>query len=176
MTMKNKTILSIFILLLMASVSLSADATAPAAEKQMKKLEPFVGKWKTRSVYPDKELEVHGHLEYRWVLGKTWLLNQFVGKHPEKDYWEAYAMIKYDAAKQCYVSHDFFNGNDPIIMTGTWITKNTIRFQYKDEKGKWGIDYTAKPDGSIYQENWVEGKKGTRKITLKTDYTRVPEK
>lgn len=138
----------------------------------MKKLTPLIGKWKTLSLYPDKGLKVPGDLEYRWVLGKNWVLCDFVGRHPEREYWAAIAMIKFDPSKKCYVSYDFFNADNPIVMTGRWISAATIRFELKNEQGSSGIDYTVKEDGTIYQENWVlpEGKE--KKITLKTDYTK----
>jgi hypothetical protein len=143
------------------------------ASGAMEKLAPFIGKWKTVSLYPGRGLQVPGELEYRWVLGKNWVLVIFTGQHPEREYWAAIAMIKFDPIKKCYISHDFFNEGDPIQMTGFWITPTTIRFEIKDEKGSSGIDYTVKPDGAIYQENWILPKGKGRKITLKTDYTRL---
>lgn len=143
---------------------------------QMKKMEPFVGKWETRSVYPDRDRVMPGKLEYRWILGKNWLCVEFVGQHPEREYWEAYALIKYDPVKKRYLSYEYFNANEPTIMTGYWISADTIRFEFSDEKGSAGIDYTLIKKGTdytVYQENWVMPSGGERKITLKTDYTAV---
>ena len=138
----------------------------------MQRMTPFIGKWKTVSLYPDRGLRVPGELEYRWVLGKNWVLVIFVGQHPERVYWEAIAMIRFDPVKNCYISHDFFNDGDPIKMTGSWITPRTIRFELEDEKGLSGIDYTVKADGTIFQENWIIRKDKKKKVTLKTTYTR----
>jgi hypothetical protein len=147
-----------------------AGVTAPEA---MRKLAPFMGKWKTVSLYPQQGLKVPGQLEYRWVLGRNWVLVIFKGRHPERTYWEAIAMIRYDPEKKCYISHDYFNERDPLLMTGYWITPETLRFEMKGDHGSSGIDYTVKPDGSIYQENWIHPGGSRRKITLKTDYTRL---
>ena len=143
--------------------------------EQMKKLEPFVGKWKTRSVYPGKDAVIPGDLEYRWVLGKNWMMVEFVGQHPERAFWEAYAMIKFDTATNRYISYDFFNADEPTTMTGAWISPQTLRFETRDETGssEGGIDYTIKADGTIYQENWRIDKDKGKQITLKTDYTRA---
>ncbi len=146
-----------------------AGDTAPEA---MQKMAPFIGKWKTVSLYPERGLMVPGQLEYRWVLGKNWVLVIFEGQHPERKYWEAIAMIRYDPEKKCYISHDYFNERDPVLMTGFWINSRTIRFEIRDDNGSSGIDYTVNPDGSIYQENWILPKGKERKVTLKTDYTR----
>jgi len=139
----------------------------------MKKMEPFVGKWKTLSLYPDKGLKVPGVLEYRWVLGENWLMVDFVGDHPQRDFWAAIAMIKFDAKKNRYISYEYFNADDPTIMTGYWLNEKTIRFEVTGDTGSSGIDYTLTEEGAVYQENWVHSKKGKRKITLKTDYTRI---
>jgi len=147
----------------------AGDTTSDAMEK----LAPFIGKWKTVSLYPERGLKVPGKLEYRWVLGKNWVLVIFEGQHPERKYWEAIAMIKFDVEKKCYISHDFFNEMDPILMTGFWITPRTLRFEMKDDGGSSGIDYTVKSDGTIYQENWILPMRKSKKITLKTIYTRL---
>ena len=162
-------------LILIAVMPFTLFSSVDAFTEQMKKLEPFVGKWKTQSFYPGKDTAVPGELEYRWILGKNWLFIEFVGQHPERAFWEAYAMIKFDTAKNHYVSYAFFNANDPSIMIGSWISIDTFREESKDEKGNStdGIDYTFKKDGSIYQENWIIDKNQERKITLKTYYTKV---
>lgn len=141
---------------------------------QMKKLEPLVGKWKTQSFIPGKEAAIPGELEYRWVLGKNWLFIEFVGQHPDRDFWEAYVMIKFDTTKNHYKSYAFFTADNPTIMTGNWISTKTFRLEIKDDKGKSlsGIDYTVKADDTIYQENWIIEKNGRKKITLKTYYKR----
>jgi hypothetical protein len=136
----------------------------------MKKLEPFVGKWKTLSIYQESGIKAPGLLEYRWILGKKWMFIEFTGNHPNKKNWGAYGFFRYDEEKKCYISYDIFNENEPTYTTGYWLNDKTLRFE---EKGKWGIDYTIKPDGSIYQENWKRDKKSKRIITLKTDYLRI---
>jgi hypothetical protein len=163
--------LSIIILLFMLLFS-GVFANGETKSAAMKKFTPFIGKWKTLSLYPDRGLQVPGDLEYRWVLGKDWVLCDFVGRHPERNYWAAIAMIKFDAAKNRYISYDFFNADDPTTMTGHWISSSTIRFEVTDDNGSSGIDYSVTEDGSIYQENWVLPKGKTKRITLKTDYTR----
>jgi hypothetical protein len=161
--------------LLFLVVWMEVSGMIPAAgttSEAMQRMAPFIGKWKTVSWYPDRGLRVPGELEYRWVLGKNWVLVIFVGQHPEREYWEAIAMIRFDPVKNCYISHDFFNDGDPIKMTGSWITPRTLRFELEDEKGSYGIDYTVNSDGTIYQENWVIPKNKSKKITLQTTYTR----
>ena len=74
----------------------------PSSAEAMQKLSPFIGQWQTLSWYPNRNLKVPGHLEYRWVLGKHWILVEFVGQHPEKEFWEAYALIKFDISKNCF--------------------------------------------------------------------------
>lgn len=161
--------LSIIILFMFLFFGLFAKGETTS--EAMKKFKPFIGKWETLSLYPDTGLKVPGDLEYRWVLGKNWVLCDFVGRHPEREYWAAIAMIKFDLSKKRYVSYDFFNVDDPIVMTGYWLSAQTIRFEVKNDEGSSGIDYTVKEDGSIYQENWVR-KGETKRITLKTDYSR----
>jgi len=163
-----------FFLISTGVIAFSNDDPLDAAA-QMKKLEPFIGKWKTLSLFPGKDIQAPGDLEYRWVLGKEWLFVEFKGEHPLRPVWEAYAMIKYEPQKKCYLSFDFFNKNDPITMTGTWISPQTIRFETAAETGRSGIDYTINQDGTVYQENWLELKGQERKITLKTNYTRVTQ-
>lgn len=155
---------------MLLAAALFADGETKA--DAMKKLTPLIGKWTTLSLYPQSGLKVPGDLEYRRVLGKDWVLCDFVGRHPERAYWAAIAMIKFDAAKNRYLSYEFFNADDPTTMTGRWISPTTIRFEAEDDNGSSGIDYTVKKDGSIYQENWVLPKGKAKRITLKTDYTR----
>jgi hypothetical protein len=165
-----------FIALILVSFSLSLFAGGDTAKEQMKKMEPFLGKWKTKSTYPGTKLTIPGKLEYRWVLGKSYMMIEFVGQHPEREYWEAYAMIKYDPVKKKYISWDFFNANNPETSYGYWLSTDTVRFEGKTKKGTWGIDYTLKKGKTgvtVYQENWAKPKNGKRKITLKTDYIRV---
>ena len=140
------------------------------AEDMLKKMTPFIGKWKTCSVFVDSGLEVKGNLEYRFVLGGHWIHVEFVGNHPSRPFWQAYVMIKYDEKKQSYVSHAFFSSGDPEMMNGHWISGKTLRFESKNEA--MGIDYTINDDGTIYQENWIKPKGGEKKLTLKTSYTK----
>ena len=141
---------------------------------EMNKLRPLVGKWKTVSTHPEKDLKVAGDLEYSYVLGGHWLMVRFVGDHPQRSFWEAVAMIRYDPDRKSYVSFSFFNMGDPVRMTGRWISDATIRFSTKDADRSWGIDYTIQKDGTIYQENWAIASGGPKRITLMTRYTRLP--
>lgn len=151
-----------------------ADLSAGAVwSPEMNKLNPLAGKWKTESTYPESGLKVPGDLEYSYVLGGHWLMVRFIGHHPERSYWEAVAMIKYDHDSRSYVSFSFFNRGDPVRMTGDWISETTIRFSVKEPDRSWGIDYTAKEDGTIFQENWLIGPSGLKKITLQTRYVRA---
>jgi hypothetical protein len=172
--MKIKKRMKVVLTLLVVS-PLFLFSTGNSFREQMNKLGPFVGKWKTHSIYPGKDGVIPGDLEYRWILGKNWMMVEFVGQHPERDYWEAYAMIKFDTVKNHYISYEFFNADNPTLMIGTWISPQTLRFETRDEKGnsEGGIDYTIKENGTIYQENWRINKDNRREITLKTDYTRV---
>jgi hypothetical protein len=162
------------ILITIILLPLSIFSSEDTISIQMKKFEPFIGKWKTRSIVPGRKLELSGDIQYRRILGKNWLLVEFVGQHPERDFWEAYVMIKFDVIKGLYVSHAFFSADDPTIMTGSWISDKTFGLEIKDKKGKSvsGINYTVKADGTIYQENWKIDDTNQRKITLKTYYTK----
>lgn len=140
--------------------------------QMMKKLKPLIGNWKTHSRYPDSGLEVNGDLKIRWILGGQWMFVEFVGQHPERSVWEAYALIKFDIKEKCYLSYSFFNEKSPVIMTGSWITNNTIRFETKIKTGISGIDYTVNSDGTIYQENWYIPDHGKKEVLLNTDYIR----
>ncbi len=153
------------------SVFISADTLT----SEMQRLQPFVGKWKTRSVYPDSGLTAPGVLEYRWILGGKWLFIEFIGKHPKRKHWGAYSFIRHDKDRKCYLCYDIYDETAPILSTGYWIDKQTIRFEDRNAKIHWGIDYTIRRDGSIYQENWVM-REGKRSITLKTTYKRLPTK
>lgn len=136
----------------------------------IERLTPFIGKWKTLSLFPESGERVSGNIEYSWVLGKNWVKVEFKGNHPERDYWEAHAMIRFDRMKNYYLSYDFFNTSDPILMIGRWISPDTIRFEFQDEEQHWGIDYTVRQDGTIYQENWQIMTDHQKKITLQTEY------
>jgi len=140
---------------------------------EMKKLEPFVGKWKTLSVYQKTGLKAPGILEYRWILGKKWMFIEFIGKHPKKKYWGAYGFFRYDTKKKCYISYDIFDENEPTFTTGYWLNTKTLRFEDNKNEKVWGIDYTLTDKGNIYQENWVKNKENKRTVTLKTTYTRI---
>jgi len=167
--------LSVFLFMMVIAAVLSHAADQPVtAQEQMNKLEPLVGKWKTLSFFTGKAEGIPGELEYRRVLGKNWLLVEFVGKHPEREYWEAYVMIKFDATKNAYVAYSFFGVDGPVIQTGSWVSEKTFRLEIRDEKGNSsGIDYNVKDDGTIYQENWLLDKDNQRQIRLKTVYTKI---
>ena len=139
---------------------------------EMSRFHPFIGKWNTVSIFPESGLRVVGELEYRWVLGKNWVMVEFVGKHPEREYWEAYALIRHDSRGKHYVSYDFFNEKDPVQMIGKWISPRTLRFEISDKKSRSGIDYTIQDNGTVYQENWIEDPGKGKKITLRTYYSR----
>jgi hypothetical protein len=146
--------------------------SAEGYEKMIQKLTPLTGHWKTHSTYTESGVEAQGDLKIRWILGGQWLLIEFVGQHPKRTVWEAYALIKYDSKKHCYLSFSFFDENSPVTMTGSWITPHTVRFLTKTENGSSGIDYTIKKDGTIYQENWMCSDQGKPQILLKTVYRR----
>lgn len=168
--MKKLYTLALFSLLIFSSTLL---LNAGTDSDPMEKLTPFLGKWKTMSIYQKDGLKAPGVLEYRWVLGKKWMFIEFVGQHPKRENWGAYAFFRYDKKRKCYISYDIFDEREPLFTTGHWLSKDTIRFEDKESKNKWGIDYTIKPDGAIYQENWVINKDGKRVITLKTYYTKI---
>jgi len=158
--------------ILLLGAGVSSLPAGEAANEEMEKLRPFVGVWKTDSVFPDNGLRVGGELEYRYVLGGHWLLVRFVGAHPDRSFWEAVAMIRYDGEKDAYVSFDFFAAADPVRMTGRWISDATVRFLTEESGRTWGIDYTIREDGTVYQENWVVPAGGAKKVTLETTYSR----
>jgi len=164
----------ILIIFLLQTFCLMANNRSQMSE-QMKKMEPFIGKWKTQSFYTGKQEEIPGEIEYRRVLGNNWLQIEFIGRHPQRDYWEAYVMITFEPKKNSYIAYSFFNADEPTIMNGMWISANTFRLGKPNEKGKMnnGIDYTIKKDGTIFQENWTLDKNGQRQIRLHTTYTRI---
>ena len=165
----KKIFLSFVCLILAVSFGLSSVMDN---KTMMKRLVPLAGKWHTTSISQKTGFKAPGELEYRFVLGEDWMFVEFIGKHPKRKVWQAYVMIKYDIGKKCYVSWDFFNKNDPVLMTGEWIKENTLRFKSEHEGILSGIDYFVKEDKTIYQENWVIDKEKNHTITLKTYYKR----
>jgi len=168
--MVKKWLILFFFMFWITEFSLLLPASVNNTGKMIKKLKPLIGNWKTHSHYPDSGMEAYGELKIRWILGGQWMFVEFIGQHPERSVWEAYALIKYDSKKSCYLSYSFFNENNPITMTGSWISSTTVRFKIKTNEGISGIDYTVKEDGTIYQENWLAPAQGERQVLLKTLY------
>ncbi len=166
---KSLIVLVLFLIIFNFSICLKADSTSD----KMKRLTPFLGKWKTLSIYQNNGLKAPGVLEYKWILGKKWMFIEFIGKHPKRKVWGAYGFFRYDQKRKCYISYDIFDENEPAFTTGYWLKDKTLRFEDKNNKKPWGIDYTIKKDGSIYQENWLINKDKKRIITLKTYYTKI---
>jgi hypothetical protein len=144
--------------------------TVFAYEDGQSKLNFLAGEWKTVSEFTSSGMKVEGNLTYYWVIGGEWLHCRFIGNHPDRPYWEAVAMMRFDSESGRYVSVAFFNDQMPVTMYGIAVGENTIRFERTIDDGKTGIDYTDKGNGTVYQENWIEIN-GERTITLKTDYT-----
>ncbi len=71
------------------SISLNADTSSD----QMERLTPFLGKWKTLSVFQNSGLKAPGVLEYKWILGKKWMFIEFIGQHPKRNVLSAYGFF-----------------------------------------------------------------------------------
>lgn len=154
------------IALILAAVPVDDDA-------MQQKLAFLEGDWKTVSTFTASGEVAPGTLSYHWVLGGAWLQCTFHGDRADGRVWEAHAMLRWDGQKGHYVSWAFFGPGDPIMYSGTALEDGTLRFEFTNNGARTGIDYCPRMADSVYQENWTIGPDGERRITLKTDYTRV---
>lgn len=130
-------------------------------------LDFLLGDWQTESTYPDGT-QAKGELSYEAVLGGQWIKFIFVGKHPTRSIWEAHGMIRSIAGG--FETYAFFGEDAPLLLKGSMIDQDTVRFVIESPTGNSGIDYSATEDG-VYQENW-RMEAGLRVVTLRTDYRR----
>lgn len=164
--------ITLSLLVVFTLLSIDSAAQDSETESMLDKLSFLVGEWKTTSTFPSTGQQVHGDLSYKFVLGKTWIKFEFIGDHPER-IWEAHGMIKYDVTSKKYRTTAFFSAEEPVYYYGEWISERTVRFELNLDGTVRGIDYNSKPDGTVYQENWVLTSDGKREITLKTDYSKA---
>ena len=166
----KKTTLALIVITLFSAGFALAQQVDPAQMNE--KLDFLEGTWKLKMDLLDGTYG-KGEICYKWVLGKSWMRIDFVGKRPDGRPWEAYGMQKYDSGKGCYVSNVYFGPGDPVTYTGKWIDGKTLRVELELNGRQTGIDYIDKDDGTILQENWFINDEGERVVVLKTDYSRV---
>ena len=144
---------------------------------EMKELEFLLGEWRTASTFVDSGEEGSGLLIYESVLGGAWILCRFKGEAPGRDIWEAYAMFTFDPETGRYRSYAFFGGSGPATYTGFWKDNSTVVFTndgVRPNGMRDRINYTALPDGNVFQLNEVEDKNGEWQEVLKTWYRPIP--
>ncbi len=132
----------------------------------------LIGDWRTMSTPPGRSA-IPGYLSYSWALGEQWIEVHFDGHPPDGGFWGAVAMIRYDRQTGEYVSWAFFGPDDPVRYTGSFINDSTLRFSHSSEQGEFGIDYSAREDGTVFQHNWRMTSEGARQTTLETIYQPV---
>ncbi len=135
---------------------------------EVSKLDFLVGHWRTVSTIVQTGEQAPGELSYEKVLGGSYILCRFDGKHPSRDYWEAYVMITFDPDSGHYVSHAFFSHGPPVTYTGVWRDENTVTFTI--DSGQSRINYTRMPDGSVFQLNEALDAESNWRPALETVY------
>jgi hypothetical protein len=129
----------------------------------------LIGEWRTTSEFPDGRMG-EGELEYRWVLGGSWMRVEFTGEHPDALPWEAHVMQRWNPETDAYEAWVFGGDADPLRFRGVLLAEGHFRVQYSPEEGVvTGIDYHEMEDGTVLQENWMEDG-GGRWLTLQTSY------
>ena len=162
--------LGVLLAVLVAASGTTVAAQTADLSAEHRRLDFLAGRWSTMSE-TGQGISIPGTLEYEWVLGGQWLKVVFVGQPEDGRVWEAYAMVKYEPTSSEYVSYAFFNANDPIRYRGYPLDGTTLRFEHETADGTFGIDYTDRGDGTVYQENWAMSPGGERTVTLRTTYT-----
>jgi len=129
----------------------------------------LIGEWRTISEFPDGRVG-EGELEYRWVLGGSWMRVEFTGEHPDALRWEAHVMQRWNPSIDAYEAWVFGGDADPLRFRGVLVGDGHFRVEYSPEEGVvTGIDYHRMEDGTVLQENWMEDA-GGRWLTLQTSY------
>ena len=167
-------VLALFLVLSVATVAVAQEDANEVVKAEMKKLSFIVGHWETLSTVVSSGLEAPGDLSYEFVLGGTYILCRFVGRHPERSVWEAYEMITWDAELGAYAAYAFPSPAGPVRYIGRWTADDTVCFTLEkpDANGRTDrISYTGKSDGTIFQLNEITFGDGEWKPTLRTIYT-----
>jgi hypothetical protein len=177
MDMKYATLSVAACLLFAVSLAAAQETDAAVQAAELKKIDYLVGEWRTLSTFVATGVEAPGYLVYRRILGGSWILCEFHGEAPGRDYWEAYALITFDPAVGKFRSYAFFGGGSPAVSTGAWNGTDTITFT-TDEPGAGGrlsrISYKRLPDGTVFQLNEATDDNGEWHPTLRTDYSHAP--
>ena len=164
-------------IMLVLSISLSAvaqDDPNEVVKAELKKLSFIIGHWNTLSTVVSNGLEAPGDLSYEYVLGDTYILCRFVGRHPERPVWEACELITWDAGLGAYAAYAFPSPEGPVRYIGRWTADDTVCFTLEkpDANGRTDrISYTGKPDGTVFQLNEITFGDGEWKPALRTIYT-----
>lgn len=159
--------------ILMAPGAATAQAPEPPdLSPEHEAIAFLIGDWVTSSEWPDGRT-APGALRYEWVLGGGWMHVRFVGDHPDAPVWEAVAMQRFNSDTGEYESYSFPPGGPPVRYRGSLPEPGLFRIEITDDQGvRSGIDYHAREDGGVYQENWVQPPDGDREVTLRTRYRR----
>lgn len=173
--MKSAIVLCGFVFLALGVPTASRQSDEMAVQiSEVSKLDYLVGEWITESVVVRTDVKAPGKLSYRKILGGSYILCQFKGEMPGRQFWEAYAMITYDPAAGHYRSYAFFGGAAPARYVGEWTDENTATFTNLDTRpdgSKDRINYTRMPDGAVFQLNEAKDEQGNWQPTLRTTYS-----
>jgi hypothetical protein len=175
--MRKAIIIGIGCVALAACFASAQVSDASVQIEELKKIDYLVGEWTTLSTFVSTGIEAPGYLTYRPILGGTWILCEFHGNAPGREYWEAYALITFDPEIGNFRSYAFFGGSAPATYTGVWNGIDTVTFT-TDKPGANGrlnrISYKRMPDGTVFQLNEATDEKGDWQPTLRTAYSHAP--
>ena len=149
------------VLLIIASIPAFAQDDATAMQGSIDFLS---GTWRTVSTFIASGAEAPGTLTYKWVLGGEWMRIEFVGKHPQRDVWEAHGLMRWDPERKVIVSYVVFGPNDVSMMTGQPIEGGGISLTATTDGRAFGIDYHPRGENAVYQENWAIDVNGERQV------------
>jgi hypothetical protein len=153
-------------------VSLYSSALSTAQE-QDRKLEYFLGEWKSVSIDKSTGQKVEGHSAIKRVIGDQWL--EWIFRMPLADEGlEVITLINYDDLKKQYAFYSFNPmDEEPIPHFGNWIDAKRLRIK-TDFGGQvvW-VDFVLNDESCFEQFHYRVTPNGEKEPTSTTIYSKI---
>ena len=149
------------------------SASAINAQEQDKKLDYFIGEWKSVSINQPTGEKITGHSLITRVIGNKWIEWRFRMPHASGEL-EVITLINYDEAKKQYAFYSFNPmDEEPIPHFGNWIDKKSLQIKTDFGGDVVWVDFVLKDESNFEQIHSHLTSCGEKEATSITIYTKI---
>ena len=143
------------------------------AQEQDKKLDYFIGEWKSVSISQPSGEKITGHSLIKRVIGNKWIEWCFRMPHASGEL-EVITLINYNEAKKQYAFYSFNPiDEEPIPHFGNWINEKSLQLKTDFGGDVVWAEFVLKDESNFEQIHSHLTSRGEKETTSITIYTKI---